>query len=85
MQDDLPAIGQSLVSRFDRIVRRDGGKLRLIDTNADLIRIGYRIGIDPDCTEGVCIMPEAELQSMMSEVLAAQAPNVRLQVIRDTE
>jgi Fe-S cluster biogenesis protein NfuA len=82
---DLSPVAQSLVSRFDRMVRRDGGKIRLIDASEDLIRVGYRPGTDTECKEGVCIMPEAELHAMMSEVLAAQAPNARLQVMRDTE
>ena len=82
---ELAAVAQSLVSRFDRIVRRDGGKIRLIDAGADVIRVGYRPGEATECVEGVCIMPEAELHAMMSEVLGAQAPAARLQIVRDAD
>ncbi len=82
---DAGALASSLISRFSRIVRRDGGRLRLIDANGELIRVGYSPGTNPECQEGVCIMPEAELQAMMSEVLVAEAPNIKLQVVRDAE
>ncbi len=82
---EIEAIATDLVARFSRIVRRDGGRIRLIDARENFIRIGYLPGTDLNCKEGVCIMPEAELQSMMEEVLAVQAPDLRLQVMRDAD
>jgi hypothetical protein len=82
---ETDVLASSLVSRFSRIVRRDGGQIRLIDANGDLIRLGYRPGTNLECKEGVCIMPEAELQAMIAEVLAAEAPHIKLQVVRDPD
>ncbi len=75
-------IATALVARFDRMVRRDGGSVRLIGVEGALLRVGYRPGADPDCREGVCVLPERELQAMIAEVLAAQAPELRVTVER---
>jgi len=82
MQDDL-TVAQSLVSRFERMVRRDGSRIRLIGVDQSLVRIGYVPGVDPDCADGVCVLPEVELQAMMAEVLAAQAPALSVKVERE--
>lgn len=84
-QPDLTLLAPAIVSRFDRMVRRDGGAVRLIGVEGTLLRIGYRPGADPECQEGVCILPEIELQAMIAEVLAAQAPAARVKVERVTE
>jgi len=76
------SIAAALVARFDRMVRRDGGSVRLIGVEGSLLRVGYRPGVDPDCSQGVCVLPEAELQAMIAEVLAAQAPELRVKVER---
>ena len=76
------AQGAALVARFDRMVRRDGGAVRLLGVDGATLRIGYRPGADPACAEGVCILPEQELQAMMTEVLATQAPALTIAVER---
>ena len=82
MATDPTVIASSLVARFDRMVRRDGGSVRLLAIEGPLLRLGYRPGTDPECEDGVCILPEKELQQMIAEVLAAQAPDLRVQVER---
>lgn len=72
---------ESLVGQFDRMVRRDGGAITLLEEGETAIRIGYRPGVDPACSEGVCIMPHLELQAMMQEALDRRAPGVRLQIV----
>jgi hypothetical protein len=79
---DPAAVAQSLVTRFDRMVRSDGGSVRLIGVEGDTVRIGYKPGVDPECHDGVCVLPEMELQAMMAEVLAAQAPALKVKVER---
>jgi hypothetical protein len=82
MATDPTVIASSLVARFDRMVRRDGGTVKLLAVEGALIRLGYRPGADPECEDGVCILPERELQVMIAEVLAAQAPELRVEVER---
>ncbi|HEY3737910.1 MAG TPA: hypothetical protein VGL26_10750 [Jatrophihabitans sp.] len=72
---------RALVERFNRMVARDGGSLSLLAADAETIRVGYRLGeVDPECTDGVCFLPQAELQKLMSETVARQLPGVRLEV-----
>ena len=82
MSPDPTAVASSLVARFDRMVRRDGGSVRLLAIEGPLLRLGYKPGADPECENGVCILPERELQAMIAEVLAAQAPELRVKVER---
>lgn len=71
---------QDLVSQFDRMVKRDGGSLSLLDFDGEVIRIGYRLGADPTCVDGACVMPHAELQQLMAETLARRDPSLRVVV-----
>jgi hypothetical protein len=64
---DEPAV---LVERFNRMVARDGGTLTLLSADATA----------PDCGDGSCTLPQAELQQLMSETVARQRPGVRVQV-----
>lgn len=73
-------IAETLVSQFDRMVRRDGGSLTLLGVEGDLIRVGYRLGHDPTCDSGVCIMPHIELQQLMAETLARREPKLTVRV-----
>lgn len=71
----------ALLARFQRMVERDGGALTLLSADAGTIRVGYRVGaVDPECADGSCVLPEAELQQLMSETLARRSPGVRVQV-----
>ena len=76
------SIGETLVAQFDRIVRRDGGSVALLSEDAEVIRIGYRPGVDPDCSDGTCTLPEAELQQLMAETLARQSASLKVVVNR---
>jgi predicted metal-dependent peptidase len=70
-----------LIARFQRIVARDGGELTLLGADTDTIRVAYRVGaVDPDCADGACVLPEAELQQLMSETVARRSPGVRVEV-----
>lgn len=62
-------ITQTPVTQFSRMVQPDGESLSLRAVNGDLIRIGYRPGKDPDCVDGVCILPHTKLQQLMAETL----------------
>ena len=75
-------IAQSLIAQFDRMVQRDGGSLELLGTEGNVISVGYRLGADPTCADGVCVLPDAELQALMSETLQRRAPSLRVVVSR---
>lgn len=80
---NLEALAPGLVAQFERIVRRDGGALKLVSAKDGVLRVAYRPGAPPaDCEDGVCMIPEVELQTMMGEVLAAQAPEAKLEIER---
>lgn len=69
----------TLVEQFDRMVKRDGGEVTLLEAGDSVVRVGYRIGkVDPTCEDGVCIMPQAELKALMGETLARRNPDVEL-------
>jgi hypothetical protein len=76
------SIGESLVAQFDRMVRRDGGQVSLLSEDTEAIVVGYKPGADPECEDGVCILPEMELQQLMAETLARQAPSLKIVVNR---
>jgi hypothetical protein len=77
---DLAQTAATLVSQFDRMVKRDGGSLSLLDAHDDVIRVGYKPGIDPSCDDGSCVLPHLELQQLMAETLARRAKDVRVVV-----
>jgi hypothetical protein len=77
MADDPTA----LIERFNRMVARDGGALTLLSADAGIIRVGYRPGqADPDCQDGSCTLPQAELAQLMTETAARQRPGIRVVV-----
>lgn len=82
MDNDLnSAEVEALIARFRRLVQRDGGELTLLSADSAAIRVGYRIGdVDPDCADGACVLPEAELQQLMAETVARRSPGVRVDV-----
>ncbi len=73
-------IAETLIAQFDRMVQRDGGSLELLGTEGNVIRVGYRPGGDPTCADGVCVLPDAELQSLMSETLQRRDPTLQVVV-----
>jgi hypothetical protein len=77
MADDI----EFLVQRFGRIVSRDGGSLTLLSRDGDVIRIGYHPGTaDPGCADGACVMPDRELEALMTETIARHDPRLRVRV-----
>ena len=79
---DVAAIADELVARFGRIVRTDGSKVRLVEAKDNLIVIGYSPAAVAECQDGACVMPEAELRTLMLETLSTRAPDVELRVVR---
>jgi hypothetical protein len=75
-------IATSLVAQFNRMVQRDGGSLELLGTDGNVISVGYRFGVDPDCADGACVLPDAELQELMAETLARRDPSLHVVVSR---
>ena len=70
-----------LVQRFGRMVSRDGGSLTLLSRDGDVIRIGYHPGAaDPGCADGACVMPDRELEALMTETIARHDPRLRVRV-----
>jgi hypothetical protein len=76
----VTGVADTLVAQFDRMVRRDGGELSLLGVEDDVVRVGYRAGVDPDCADDVCVLPHLELQQLMAETLARRDPALRVVV-----
>jgi hypothetical protein len=70
----------TVVEQFARMVSRDGGDLSLLGVEGDTIRVGYRMGADPDCIDGVCVLPALEVQQLMNETLVRRDPSLRVVV-----
>ena len=77
---DISDTAQTLVRQFDQMVKRGGGSLSLLGADGEVIRVGYKPGVDPTCDEDSCILPHLELQQLMAETLARRAKNVRIVV-----
>jgi Fe-S cluster biogenesis protein NfuA len=73
-------VASTLVEQFDRMVKRDGGELSLLGLEGDVVRVGYRLGFDPTCTDGVCVMPHLELEQLMKETLRRRHPELAVVV-----
>jgi Fe-S cluster biogenesis protein NfuA len=77
----MSAVADAIVSQFSRMVQRDGGTLRLISEDGNVIRLGYKAGHDPECTDdGACVLPHVELQDMIEETLKRRAPDMKVVV-----
>ncbi len=75
------SVAETIVTQFSRMVQKDGGALRLIGVEGNLIKLGYKAGHDPECTDdGACILPHVELQDMIAETLARRAPDMKVLV-----
>jgi hypothetical protein len=75
------SVADSIVTQFGRMVQKDGGVLRLIGVEGNLIRLGYKAGHDPECTDdGACVLPHVELQDMIAETLKRRAPDMKVVV-----
>lgn len=56
--------------------------LELLATEGSVITVGYRLGADPTCADGTCVLPDAELQALMSETLRRRDPSLQVVVRR---
>jgi hypothetical protein len=74
------ALADTLVAQFERMVRRDGGELSLLGVEGGVIRVGYRMGADPECESGACVLPHVELQQLMNETVARRDPSMKVVV-----
>ena len=45
-----------------------------------MITVGYKLGADPTCADGVCVLPDAELQALMSETAQRRDPSLQVVV-----
>lgn len=77
-------IADQLLASFARIASSDGGSLELVEESGSTITLAYRPGAEADCEDGVCALPQAELEAMIRAWLARKAPDVTLQVERLT-
>jgi hypothetical protein len=78
------SVADQIVQQFGRMVQRDGGSLRLIGVEGNVIRLGYKAGHDPECTDdGACVLPHVELREMIEETLARRAPDMKVSVELD--
>ena len=73
-------LATTLVRQFDRMVNRDSGSVVLLGVDDGVIRVGYRPGVDAECTGDVCVMPHVELQQLMTETLARRETSLRVAV-----
>jgi Fe-S cluster biogenesis protein NfuA len=76
----VKSVADTLVEQFDRMVRRDGGELSLLGVEAGVVRVGYRLGADPSCADGACVLPQLELEKLMGETLARRSPDLKVVV-----
>ena len=71
---------QELLRTFGHMAARDGGSLTLAAVDAASIRFRYRPGADPDCAGDECVLPGAELQTMLRETVARRRPELHVDV-----
>lgn len=73
-------IGDQLLASFARIAASDGGALSVVEESSSTITLAYRPGGEADCADGVCTLPQAELEAMIRAWLARKAPEMTLVV-----
>jgi hypothetical protein len=79
------SIANQLLASFGRIAASDGGELSLVSESDAAIRLRYRSGVEADCADGVCALPQDELETMMRDWLARKAPQMRLEIERPVD
>ena len=67
-------VAEQLIDSFARIVRGDGGAIRLVSADEAHIEVAYIPGTDEACDSGACVLPHLELQDIMREWLSRRAP-----------
>lgn len=76
----MSSIASTLVDQFARMVAGDGGELRLIGVEGDMIRVAYRPGADEACRDGRCVLPMQELSKLMEETAQRRDPQLRVRL-----
>ena len=78
----IDGVAETLVRQFDRMVKRDGGSVSLLGVDGEVIRVGYKPGVDPDCDErrrASC--RTSSCKQLMAETLARRRdPTLRVVV-----
>lgn len=74
------SIAEQLLASFSRIAATDGSALALVEESAEAIRLSYRPGDAAACEDGVCALPQAELEAMIRAWLARKAPDMMLEI-----
>lgn len=75
------SVANQLLRNFERIAASDGSALSVLEEDDRLIRIGYRSGSPADCADGICSLPQTEIETMMRDWLARKAPDLVLEVV----
>ena len=63
-----------VVEHFDEIVKPDGGAVRLLARDGDVLRVGYTPGVNEECA--TCVLSASELAEMMRDLLRDHDPGV---------
>ena len=63
-----------VVEHFDEIVKPDGGAVRLLARDGEVLRVGYTPGVNEECA--TCVLSAAELAEMMRDLLRDHDPGV---------
>lgn len=62
------------------MVKRDGGQVSLLGVDGEVVRVGYKPGVDEACEGDACVMPHLELQQLMTETLSRRDPQLQVVV-----
>lgn len=73
-------IADQLLANFARIAASDGSSLAIVEESGSTIALAYRPSAEANCEDGVCSLPQAELEAMMRAWLARKAPDMMLEV-----
>lgn len=77
---EISALASRIIDDFRHMVERDGGTLTLDAADDSEITLRYCRGGDPECADGACVLPGADIEQLIRETLARRAPGVRVVV-----
>ena len=63
-----------VVAHFDEIVKPDGGSVRLLAREGDVLRIAYSPGSNEECA--TCVISANQLAEMMRDLLRDHDPGI---------
>ena len=70
-----------VIEHFDEIVKPDGGAVRLLARDGEVLRVGYTPGVNEECA--TCVLSAAELAEMMRDLLRDHDPGVNEVLIEE--